>query len=63
MFEAGDVQPHDVATDAPSVTFVHDGATHRISCDLIAGCDGYHGVSRTAIPLAARTELALTSMP
>jgi p-hydroxybenzoate 3-monooxygenase len=60
VFEAGDVQPHDVATDAPSVTFVHDGTTHRLSCDLIAGCDGYHGVSRTAIPLAARTELERT---
>jgi p-hydroxybenzoate 3-monooxygenase len=32
------------------VTYVKDGTEHRIDCDYIAGCDGYHGVSRQAIP-------------
>jgi p-hydroxybenzoate 3-monooxygenase len=57
VFEAADVQPHDVATDAPTVAYVHDGETHRLRCDFVAGCDGYHGVSRTAIPDGVRTEL------
>jgi p-hydroxybenzoate 3-monooxygenase len=44
------VTPHDVAGDAPYVTYTRDGVTHRIDCDYVAGCDGYHGVSRTVIP-------------
>lgn len=48
--EAGDVAVHDVATDHPFVTFSRDGESHRIDCDFVAGCDGYHGVSRNAIP-------------
>ena len=48
--EALDVTPHDVTTDAPYVTYEKDGATHRIDCEYIAGCDGYHGVSRPTIP-------------
>lgn len=50
IFEALDVQPHDITTDRPSVTYVHNGQAHRVNCDFIAGCDGYHGVSRTCIP-------------
>jgi p-hydroxybenzoate 3-monooxygenase len=48
--EASAVTPHDVTGDAPYVTYARDGATHRIDCDYVAGCDGYHGVSRTTIP-------------
>jgi p-hydroxybenzoate 3-monooxygenase len=48
--EADDVAPHDVATSSPYVTFVKDGRRQRIDCDWIAGCDGYHGCSREAIP-------------
>jgi p-hydroxybenzoate 3-monooxygenase len=48
--EAADVMPRDVATDSPWVTYVKDGEEHRIDCDFVAGCDGYHGVSRTVIP-------------
>ncbi len=49
-FEASDVQPHDITTGSPYVTYVLDGSPHRIDCDFVVGCDGYHGVSRTAIP-------------
>jgi p-hydroxybenzoate 3-monooxygenase len=54
---AAEVLPHDVAGDAPFVTFVDaDGAAHRIDCAYVAGCDGFHGVSRTVIPSSvART--------
>jgi len=48
--EAVDVMPHGFDTDSPWVTFVKDGEEHRIDCDFIAGCDGFHGVSRTVIP-------------
>jgi p-hydroxybenzoate 3-monooxygenase len=47
---AEDVSPHDVTGTAPYVTFTRDGATHRIDCDHVAGCDGFHGVSRTLVP-------------
>jgi len=45
-FEVSDVS---VDPGAPRVTFRHDGAAHALECDLIAGCDGFHGVCRLAI--------------
>ncbi len=52
--EALDVQPMDAATDHPHVNYTKNGARIRIDCDFIAGCDGFHGVSRTSIPLDAQ---------
>ena len=49
-YEATDVALHDIATSAPYVTFIHGGRAQRIDCDFIAGCDGYHGVSRQTMP-------------
>ncbi|KZL18334.1 4-hydroxybenzoate 3-monooxygenase [Pseudovibrio sp. WM33] len=48
--EATDVTLHDVTSDKPSVTYVKDGQTCHLDCDYIAGCDGFHGVSRKTIP-------------
>lgn len=48
--EAADVSLQDVTTQSPYVMFKKDGAEQRIDCDYIAGCDGFHGVSRQAIP-------------
>ena len=48
--EAEDVALHAVDGDAPFVTYAKDGATHRIDCDFVAGCDGFHGVARRSIP-------------
>ncbi len=48
--EATDVTPHDVDTEAPSLSYRKDGEEFRLDCQFIAGCDGYHGVSRTALP-------------
>jgi len=56
VFEAERVALHDVDSRSPSVTYDKDGQTHRVTCDIIAGCDGFHGVSRHAIPDAVRTE-------
>lgn len=50
VFEAGDVTLHDIATHRPHVTFVRDGNAERLDADYIAGCDGFHGPSRAAIP-------------
>ena len=50
VHDAGDVAPHDVESDTPWLTYRKDGAAHRVDCDFIAGCDGFHGVSRGAIP-------------
>ena len=45
-----DVRPERLETDRPFVSFRKNGAERRIECDFVAGCDGYHGVSRTCIP-------------
>jgi p-hydroxybenzoate 3-monooxygenase len=48
-FEATDVALRDIDAE-PSIAYVHEGAEHVLRCDAIAGCDGFHGVSRPAIP-------------
>jgi p-hydroxybenzoate 3-monooxygenase len=55
-YEASEVQPHDVKSDTPYITFSHAGEQYRLECDYIAGCDGFHGVSRQTIPQELRTE-------
>lgn len=55
-YEASDVQPHEVKGDKPFITFTYDGEEYRLDCDFIAGCDGFHGVSRQTIPEDVRTE-------
>ncbi len=50
LFEAQDVKLHDVTADAPSISCVLNGEQITIDCDFIAGCDGFHGVSRPTIP-------------
>jgi p-hydroxybenzoate 3-monooxygenase len=53
MFEAEDVSVHDFLTDQPCIRYRHEGAARTIDCDMIAGCDGFHGVCRPAIPAGA----------
>jgi p-hydroxybenzoate 3-monooxygenase len=53
VYEADDVTLHDTAGPAPRVTYRHGGVTHEVVCDFIAGCDGFHGVSRRSIPDSA----------
>jgi p-hydroxybenzoate 3-monooxygenase len=55
LFEASDVRLHDLKSERPSVTFLLDGASMTIECDIIAGCDGFHGVSRDSIPAGVLT--------
>ena len=55
-YEASDVQPHDVKSETPRITFNYQGEAYDLECDYIAGCDGFHGVSRQTIPKELRTE-------
>ena len=48
--ECADVLPQAVHSDHPFVTFRHRGESMRVDCDFVAGCDGFHGVSRSVIP-------------
>ena len=50
VWDADDVALHDLDGEGPFVTWSKDGAVHRLDCDFVAGCDGYHGVSRASIP-------------
>jgi len=50
VYEAEDVALHDIASGTPRVTYRRGGQSHEIACDFVAGCDGYHGVSRHSIP-------------
>jgi p-hydroxybenzoate 3-monooxygenase len=50
IYEAEDVAIHDSDSDQPRVTYRHEGRQHELTCDFIAGCDGFHGVSRATIP-------------
>ena len=49
VYDAGNVSLHDFESDQPRVRYVKDGATHEVACDFIAGCDGFHGVSRQSV--------------
>ena len=55
-FEVSDVRLHDVETDRPRITYVHEDRRHELECDFVAGCDGFHGVSRPSIPAGVLTE-------
>ncbi|HEY5058220.1 MAG TPA: 4-hydroxybenzoate 3-monooxygenase [Gaiellaceae bacterium] len=50
LFEIDDVSVHDLDTERPRVRFTHEGAEQELECDVLAGCDGFHGVCRPSIP-------------
>jgi p-hydroxybenzoate 3-monooxygenase len=53
IYEAQDVELHGFDSDAPEVRFRNGGIEHTLRCDYIAGCDGYHGVTRASVPATA----------
>ena len=53
VYEAANVQVHDFDGTTPRVTYEKDGQTHTLTCDFIAGCDGFHGVCRASVPESA----------
>jgi p-hydroxybenzoate 3-monooxygenase len=50
LFEVDDVSLHGIDSDEPSIRFTHDGVEQELRCDAIAGCDGFHGISRPSVP-------------
>lgn len=50
IYSAANIQPYGFDGDTPYLTYEKDGISHRIDCDFIAGCDGFHGVSRKSVP-------------
>ncbi len=55
VFEADQVRVQDLDTTAPRIGYSKEGQFHEISCDFIAGCDGFHGICRPSIPAGALT--------
>ncbi|MGQ3281663.1 4-hydroxybenzoate 3-monooxygenase [Bosea sp. (in: a-proteobacteria)] len=53
VYEADDVTLHGFDGTSPYVTYLENGIPRRIDCEVIVGCDGYHGVSRASIPASA----------
>ena len=56
VYDAHNVAVVDFDGTTPHVTYEKDGQSHRVDCDFIAGCDGYHGVCRASIPRQAISE-------
>jgi p-hydroxybenzoate 3-monooxygenase len=59
-FEVSGVAVHDLDGESPFITFAGEGGEERLDCDLIAGCDGFHGVCRPSIPDGVLTEYEYT---
>jgi p-hydroxybenzoate 3-monooxygenase len=55
LFEVADVAVHDLDGTIPRITYTEDGARKTLHCDIIAGCDGFHGICRPAIPAGVLT--------
>lgn len=55
FFEVEEVSVHDFDTETPKIRFRRAGESQEITCDFIAGCDGFHGVCRPSIPDGALT--------
>ena len=55
LFEVSDVKLE--LEGGPRIDFTHEGNAHTLDCDLIAGCDGFHGVARGSIPAGVLTEI------
>ncbi|MFL5851757.1 MAG: 4-hydroxybenzoate 3-monooxygenase [Solirubrobacteraceae bacterium] len=50
VFEAEAIGVEDLDTTRPGIRYRHEGAEHKLRCDIVAGCDGFHGVCRPAVP-------------
>lgn len=56
LFDVQDATPTGLDSKEPRVSYAHDGVAHELVCDFVAGCDGFHGVSRASVPEGALTE-------
>jgi p-hydroxybenzoate 3-monooxygenase len=58
LFEVDGVSVHELESDRPRIGFTHEGADHELECDVIAGCDGFHGICRPSIPAGVLREFS-----
>ncbi|HEY4801831.1 MAG TPA: 4-hydroxybenzoate 3-monooxygenase [Paraburkholderia sp.] len=56
FFNVSNTSIHGIESDTPSIRFTHEGEEHELHCDYVIGCDGFHGVSRAAIPASLRQD-------
>jgi p-hydroxybenzoate 3-monooxygenase len=56
LFEVSEVSVAGVDTQTPTVRFMHEGRAHLLEADFIAGCDGFHGICRAAVPAGVRED-------
>lgn len=55
LFEAQATSIEGLTSKEPTIEYTHDGKNHTLTCDFVAGCDGFHGISRQAIPESITT--------
>jgi len=55
LFDVSHAMPHGLDSREPSIRYTHGGEEHTLVCDFVAGCDGFHGVSRQSIPAGVLT--------
>ncbi len=58
LFEVKDAAVYDLDTQSPKIRFHHQGRLEELQCDFIAGCDGFHGITRPSIPSRLRREFS-----
>jgi len=58
LFEVDDVEVRDIDSERPRIAFRHEGESRELECDVIAGCDGFHGVCRSSIPAGVLSTFA-----
>ena len=57
FYDVSDLTLHDLDTERPRIRYTHAGRSETLECDFVAGCDGFHGISRQSIPTGQLTEL------
>ena len=57
-FDVGDVSVHDLESVRPRIRYRHEGRDEEIECDVIAGCDGFHGICRPSVPAGVLSEFS-----
>jgi p-hydroxybenzoate 3-monooxygenase len=58
LFGVSDVDVHELDSEQPTIRFTHEGSEQVLECDVVAGCDGYHGVCRRSIPAGVLREFS-----
>ena len=57
-FEVENVSLHDLESERPLVRYLHEGRDEELECDVVAGCDGFHGICRPSVPPGLLSEFS-----